>query len=183
MPKSGSGRVAIEEETNGIQRWAFRIESAHRPGVTHAIAAMFSGRGLQLDGFYGWGDELNPGDGERATIIIIFRSFESRMKQMSQMLRRLHHVQRVTYLGWDDRRLQRQLIVQASPDSSLPALAAQVMAFDLGGGRYLLSGPAATVEQQMLQWLSTSPVKVESSSYMFTDCAAVSDSGAIDSGA
>ena len=169
--------MAIDEAISGIQRWAFRIQSAHRPGVTHAIAAMFSGRGLQLDGFYGWGDELNLDDGEGATIIIIFRSFESRMKQMSQMLRRLAHVQKVTYLGWHDQRLQRQLVVRTPPNSELPSFSAELLAFRLEGGRFLLSGPAAMLEQQMLQWLAFCPVKVESSCYTFTDCEADGSGG------
>ena len=63
-------------------------------------------------------------------------------------------------------KLNAQFVILGKGDGQLEA---QLLALSLGGGRYLLSGPASVLEQQLQQWKENAPLKVESSSYTFSE--------------
>lgn len=110
-----------------------------RPGAVHSVAEVFSGRGLQMEAFYGTaGSQAADGD---ARALILFDATPERAELVARVLRRLSAVRSVELLGFDDPRLIQSLVI-AAPAGPVPegiALAA------LPGGLRLAAGTLAAV--------------------------------------
>jgi acetolactate synthase regulatory subunit len=121
-----------------------------RPGAVHSVAEVFSGRGLQMEAFFGTaGSQAADGD---ARALILFDATPERAEFVARVLRRLSAVRNVALIGPDDPHLVQSLLV-APPDSPPPegvALAA------LPGGAHLAAGSPAAIRA----WL-TSPAPPE----------------------
>lgn len=74
------------------QLWIVVIITNDRPGDTAAIASVFSGRGIQIDSFIGFGS--TPGDKGRlqGRILITFSAFAGRCQALCRILASLETV-------------------------------------------------------------------------------------------
>lgn len=84
-------------------RHVLHIGLEDRPGAVHAVAEVFSGRGLQMEAFHGSAGDLCP-DG-LAVALILFRAHAERAGLVTRVLRRLSMVRSAELLAWDDPRL------------------------------------------------------------------------------
>ena len=77
------------------QLWIVVITTNDRPGDTAAIASVFSGRGIQIDSFIGFGS--TPGDKGRSQgrILITFSAFAERCQALCRILASLEAVDSV----------------------------------------------------------------------------------------
>lgn len=80
-----------------------------RPGAVHGVAEVFSGRGLQMEAFYGAANSLTA-DGQ-AQALILFNASDERAELVMRVLRRLSSVSRATLLKMDDPRLVQSVLV------------------------------------------------------------------------
>ena len=110
-----------------------------RPGAVHAVAEVFSGRGLQMEALHGSAGALCP-DG-LAVALILFRAQPERAGLIARVLRRLSMVRSVELLAGDDPRLLCFCLVAAAAAAPAPGLAF----LPLPDGLFLAYGRAAAV--------------------------------------
>ncbi|MFA6107166.1 MAG: hypothetical protein WDA75_00225 [Candidatus Latescibacterota bacterium] len=77
------------------EHWLFLIRTEDRPGAAAAIAMVFSGRGIQIESFIGYGDPACSPDGREGMIAITFHAFRPRMEVVRRVLTRLEAVRSV----------------------------------------------------------------------------------------
>lgn len=80
-----------------------------RPGATHSVADVFSGRGLQMEVFQSSADSLNP-DGH-ASALILFHASPDRASLVTRVLRRLSCVSGAELVDIDDPRMVQSVLV------------------------------------------------------------------------
>lgn len=138
----------------GLHVLAIGLED--RPGAVHSVAEVFSGRGLQMEAFFGTADSLNPGS--HAQALILFRAAPPRAELVTRVLRRLSSVRRAELLPADDPRLVFSLLVVADADADAAAVPAGVRLAPLAYGLALAAGSGAALQA----WLEspTAPRRV-----------------------
>lgn len=80
-----------------------------RPGAVHGVAEVFSGRGLQMEAFFGVADSLAAVG--HAQALILFKAPEDRADLVARVLRRLSGVRSVELWSYDDPRLVMSVMV------------------------------------------------------------------------
>ncbi|MEI7611916.1 MAG: hypothetical protein WCK63_03345 [Betaproteobacteria bacterium] len=88
-----------------------------RPGASHSVADVFSGRGLQMEAFHSTADKLNP-DGH-ASALILFHASADRASLVTRVLRRLSCVRSAELISAEDPRLIQSVLI-AHPVSLPP---------------------------------------------------------------
>jgi acetolactate synthase small subunit len=88
-----------------------------RPGAVNGVAEVFSGRGLQMEAFFGTaGSQAADGD---ARALILFDATPERAELVARVLRRLSVVRHVELIGPDDPHLVQSLR-RSAPGSAPP---------------------------------------------------------------
>ncbi len=116
-----------------------------RPGAVHSVSDVFSGRGLQMEAFYGTSDKLSA-DGH-ASALILFHASPDRACLVSRVIRRLSCVRTAELLAAADPRLVISVLV-ANEVATVPA-DIRLTALD-GKTALALGSPAA-----MQDWLAS----------------------------
>lgn len=81
--------------------WLVVLTTRDHAGDTAAIASVFSGRGLQIDSFIGFGS-IRPSSGSRqGRIMITFKAFRERCHSLCRVLESLEAVLSVRCFGPD----------------------------------------------------------------------------------
>jgi len=75
--------------------WLFFVKTEDRPGAAAAIAMIFSGRGIQIESFIGYGDPVYSAGRSEGNIVITFSTFAHRMELVRRILQRLEVVHSV----------------------------------------------------------------------------------------
>ena len=78
-------------ETNQ-QLWMVVVTTSDHPGDTAAIASVFSGRGLQIDSFVGFGSTSADEGRPQGRILITFYAFAGRCQALCRILESLEAV-------------------------------------------------------------------------------------------
>ena len=86
------------------QRWVFVVQALDKPGTLTATAAVFSNRGVSLEGILGSG--IAPTTAEGGRLIISFRATETKQKLLQRALERLSSIFHVAVYTNDDERLR-----------------------------------------------------------------------------
>lgn len=116
-----------------------------RPGAVHSVAEVFSGRGLQMEAFFGTaGSQAADGD---ARALILFDATPERAELVARVLRRLSVVRSVELLGLDDSRLIQSLVI-AAPTGPVPE---GIALAPLPGGLRLAAGTPSA----MRSWIES----------------------------
>jgi len=126
-----------------------------RPGAVHAVADVFSGRGLQMEAFHGSAGALSP-DG-LAVALILFRAPPERAGLIARVLRRLSMVRSAELLAGDDPRLLCTCLVAAGAASPAPGIAF----LPLPAGRFLACGSPAAIAAWRPRVQILSPLRFE----------------------
>jgi hypothetical protein len=85
--------------TNEMQLWLVVLTTRDHAGDTAAIATVFSGRGIQIDSFIGFGGNPKADGGTQGRIMITFYAFEERCRTLCRVLNSLEAVEEVCCFG------------------------------------------------------------------------------------
>lgn len=85
--------------TDERQRWLVVLTTRDHAGDTAAIASVFSGRGLQIDSFIGFGSFTRSDGGREGKILLTFRAFADRCHSLCRILESLEAVTTVHCYG------------------------------------------------------------------------------------
>jgi len=102
----------MEQSREG--HWLFLIETDDRPGAAAALATVFSGRGIQIESFIGYGDPVDSADLDTGVIVITFKAFKHRMEMVQRVLQRLEVVHTVDCCDYADESLVKTATVSLS---------------------------------------------------------------------
>jgi hypothetical protein len=133
--------------------WLFAIRTEDRPGAAAAIAVVFSGRGVQIESFVGYGDPRYSAGRTEGVILITFAALRSRMEMVRRLLERLEVVRRVECHDYaEDPGLQKTATLSLSRwDAEVSALLAgfrvAVQADGAGRPTVVLNGRPAEVDR------------------------------------
>lgn len=72
-----------------LESWVILLTILDRAGSTAAIASVFSGRGIQLDSFLGFGGESVKEGTSSGKVLISFRAFPERVAVICRVLESL----------------------------------------------------------------------------------------------
>ncbi len=81
--------------TDETYLWLVVLTTRDHAGDTAAIASVFSGRGIQLDSFLGFGGNPQAGDESQGRIMLTFRAFAERCRTLCRVLASLEAVAEV----------------------------------------------------------------------------------------
>ncbi len=81
------------------QPWLVVLTTRDHAGDTAAIASVFSGRGLQIDSFIGFGAFDRADGGREGKIMLTFRAFTERCHSLCRILESLEAVTAVHCYG------------------------------------------------------------------------------------
>jgi hypothetical protein len=82
-----------------LEPWIILLTIVDRAGSTAAVASVFSGRGIQLDSFLGFGGEAIASGGR---VLISFRAFPERVAVICRVLESLSVVTRLESYRYSD---------------------------------------------------------------------------------
>jgi hypothetical protein len=82
--------------------WLFFVRSEDRPGAATSLAAAFSGRGIQIESFIGYGSAGHEEESPEGVIAITFHAFERRMDLVRRVLLRHEMVKSVRVFDYEN---------------------------------------------------------------------------------
>lgn len=138
-----------EEVAKGIaeNRWMFVIRALNHPGTLTAAAAVFSNRGVSLEGFLGSGvDTTTVADGR---LLFSFRATQAKQDLLKRSLERLPSIFQVDAYPYDDERLRAIAIAKLTLDAQVEAserLHVETILCTADSQLLLLSGETGVVE-------------------------------------
>jgi len=88
-----------EHPVDDRRLWLLVLTTRDHAGDTAAIASVFSGRGIQIDSFIGFGS-VTGGDGKHeGRILVTFYAFDERCQSLCRILQSLEAVKSVRCFG------------------------------------------------------------------------------------
>ncbi|MGD9947760.1 MAG: hypothetical protein AB7U29_04685 [Desulfobulbus sp.] len=85
--------------TDERRLWLLVLATRDHAGDTAAIASVFSGRGIQIDSFIGFGSIKGKKDKQEGRIMITFHAFSERCQNLCRILESLEAVISVRCFG------------------------------------------------------------------------------------
>jgi len=128
-------------EADGSTTVVYVMDVADRPGIVHAIAAVFAHRGLSMRALIADAHRRPP------RILAIFNGTSRQARLVSQVLARLHDINSVRMLSADSEELHAVAVCRVG-EAALPELGAAV-SIQKAGNAWLLSGSYAAIESAL----------------------------------
>ncbi len=100
------------------QRWVFVVRALDQPGTLTAAAAVFSNRGVSLEGALGSGIDASSPD--KGRLILSFHATEAKQALLLRTLERLSCVSGVDAYHFEDERLRAIAVAKLPPDAPVP---------------------------------------------------------------
>ncbi|MEM9006003.1 MAG: hypothetical protein AAGE59_21070 [Cyanobacteria bacterium P01_F01_bin.86] len=101
------------------QRWVFVVQALDKPGTLTAVAAVFSNRGVSLEGILGSG--IAPMTPEGGRLVISFCATQPKQQLLHRALERLSSIFHVDVYTSSDERLRAIAVAKLDPATPLPA--------------------------------------------------------------
>ncbi|MEL6939421.1 MAG: hypothetical protein AAFO84_09530 [Cyanobacteria bacterium J06598_1] len=142
------------------QRWMLVVKALNQPGTLTASAAVFSNRGVSLQGFLGSGIDTSAVDDGR--LLFSFRATEEKQALLKRSLERLPNIFKVDAYRYDDKRLRAIAIAKLSTDtdiSTLNSLHIEVINRSETALLLLLTGKIPTVEEAIAHFRKQQQLK------------------------
>lgn len=99
------------------QRWVFVVRALDKPGTLTAAAAVFSNRGVSLEGVVGSG--IAPTTAADGRLIFCFYATEQKQVLLYRALERLSTIFQVDVYTYDDKRLRAIAVAKLSPTAKI----------------------------------------------------------------
>lgn len=130
------------------QRWVFVIRALDKPGTLTAAAAVFSNRGVSLEGILGSGiDSMTVDDGR---LLFSFRASEPKQAMLKRALERLSSIFQVDAYPYEDERLRAIAVAKLEPGARIGPdsedLYVETITRNSASSLWLLSGRTTAVE-------------------------------------
>ncbi|MEL6470625.1 MAG: hypothetical protein AAFQ74_12925 [Cyanobacteria bacterium J06623_4] len=143
------------------QRWMFVVQALNQPGTLTAAAAVFSNRGVSLEGILGSGiDTTTVEDGR---LLFSFRATLEKQALLKRSLQRLPSILKVKAYTYEDERLRAIAITKVTLDTDLSLNHQQLHIEKIcQTDRYrllLLTGITAAVEAEIARLRSLSQLE------------------------
>ncbi len=146
----------IAENQIAENRWMFVIRALNHPGTLTAAAAVFSNRGISLEGFLGSGiDTTTVEDGR---LLFSFRATQAKRDLLKRSLERLPSIFRVDAYPYSDPRLRAiaiaKLILEAQVEATDSLTIESILCTEesrlllLSGVPQIVEGAIAQLRQQ-----------------------------------
>lgn len=101
------------------KRWVFFVRTDDHPGVAGAVAMVFSGRGIQIESFVGYGDRAYAEGRSEGRVVVTFSAFTQRMQMVRRVLNRLEAVRSVAAFDYEwDKRLIKTAVARVRPSAA-----------------------------------------------------------------
>lgn len=129
------------------QRWVFVVRALDKPGTLTATAAVFSNRGVSLEGILASG--IAPTTLENGRLILIFRATPEKKDLLRRTLERLSIIFRVDAYTYDDERLRAIAVAKLDRAVTIAAhdhLSVEKIAQTESGHIVMLTGVPPVVE-------------------------------------
>ncbi|MEL6261353.1 MAG: acetolactate synthase small subunit [Cyanobacteria bacterium J06626_6] len=149
---------STQHPANNVNRWMFVVQALNQPGTLTAAAAVFSNRGVSLEGILGSGIDTNTIEDGR--LLFSFRATPQKQALLKRSLQRLPSILKVKAYTYEDARLRAIAIVKVNPDSQLSRDSEQLHVETIrqtdSYRLSLLTGATAVVEAKVAQLRSQS---------------------------
>jgi acetolactate synthase small subunit len=99
------------------RRWVFVVRALNKPGTLTAAAAVFSNRGVSLEGILGSG--INANTAEEGRMLFCFRATASKQNLLKRSLERLPSIFQVSVYPYGDPRLRAIAVAKVIPKAAL----------------------------------------------------------------
>jgi acetolactate synthase small subunit len=127
------------------RRWVFVVRALDKPGTLTATAAVFSNRGVSLEGVLASG--IAPTTVENGRIILIFRATEEKQALLQRTLERLSIIFQVDVYTYDDERLRAIAVAKLTLDAAIAS-----------DDHYSIEDVATTANSRIVMLTGTPPV-------------------------
>ncbi|MEO0771025.1 MAG: hypothetical protein AAFY72_16655 [Cyanobacteria bacterium J06649_4] len=111
-----------KQPTREQQRWMFVVCALNRPGTLTAAAAVFSNRGISLEGFLGSG--IDTSTEEDGRLLFSFRATPQKQALLKRSLQRLPSIFNVDAYTYDDPKLRAIAIAKLVPTADVDTTSA-----------------------------------------------------------
>lgn len=99
------------------RRWVFVVRALNKSGTVTAAAAVFSNRGVSLEGILGSGiDAASVDDGR---LLFSFRASKKKQELLKRSLERLPHIFKVSAYPYEDERLRAIAVAKLTPEARI----------------------------------------------------------------
>ncbi|PSN10511.1 hypothetical protein C7271_25940 [filamentous cyanobacterium CCP5] len=150
------------------QRWVFVVRALDKPGTLTAAAAVFSNRGVSLEGILGSG--IDPTTDTDGRLIFNFQATEAKQALLKKALERLSSVFDVDAFTYDDERLRAIAVAKISAQAKVAkddeGYALETIAQTPGERIIMLTGKAPAVEAAVAQFRDQQHLKDVVMSYI-----------------
>jgi acetolactate synthase small subunit len=99
------------------RRWVFVVRALNKPGTLTAAAAVFSNRGVSLEGILGSGIDTTTAEDGR--MLFSFRATEPKQDLLKRSLERLPSIFKVAAYDYEDPRLRAIAVAKVIPKAAL----------------------------------------------------------------
>ena len=130
------------------QRWVFVVRAMNKPGTLTAAAAVFSNRGVSLEGILGSG--IDTASEEDGRMLFSFRATQQKQDLLRRSLERLPNITHVATYPYEDKRLRAIAVARLLPNAKVNNDAEDLYVETISRGEasslLLLSGGTMAVE-------------------------------------
>lgn len=130
------------------QRWVFVVRAINKPGSLTAAAAVFSNRGVSLEGILGSG--IDTATEEDGRMLFSFHATEQKQDLLKRSLERLPSITQVAAYPYEDKRLRAIAVARLLPNARVNNDAEDLYIETISRGEasslLLLSGGTMAVE-------------------------------------
>ncbi|MGB3295176.1 MAG: hypothetical protein WBB01_19505 [Phormidesmis sp.] len=161
---------SVNELASGAasQRWVFVVRVLDKPGTLTAAAAVFSNRGISLEGILGSG--IGATAIEDGRLILNFQATAPKQDLLRRALERLPDVFRVDAYAYDDERLRAIAIAKLTPTTKTlnddDSYAIETVAQTKTERVVMLNGTPPAVESAIAQFRQQNQLKDVVMSYI-----------------
>ncbi len=143
------------------RRWVFVVRALNKPGTVTAAAAVFSNRGVSLEGILGSGiDAASVDDGR---LLFSFRASEQKQALLKRSLERLPHIFQVAAYPYEDKRLRAIAVAKLTPEARMSHDAEELYVETISRSEtsslLLLSGGTQAVEEAIAHFRQKQQLK------------------------
>ena len=117
MADDAARPAANVSDNLSYQRWMFVVHALNKPGTLTDAAAVFSDRGVSLEGFLGSG--IATSSVEDGRLLFSFRATVAKKNLLRRSLQRLPSVSQVNEHAFDDDRLRLVAVAQLTSDTQI----------------------------------------------------------------
>lgn len=161
MVNRSSESAGLGVNWSAHQRWVFVVRAMNKPGTLTAAAAVFSNRGVSLEGILGSG--IDTASEEEGRMLFSFRATQQKQDLLKRSLERLPNIFQVAAYPYEDPRLRAIAVAKLAPDARISHdsedLYVETISREETSSLLLLSGSTMAVEDAITHFREQQQLK------------------------